>query len=88
MPPKRRDEPKHRRLSPLVLALGGAACLAAALIAASIVGSRGSGAAPAVTAAVSAERDPIFVGVPQDGITLGDPAAPATLVEYADLQCP
>ena len=41
-----------------------------------------------MTAAVSAERDPIFVGVPQDGITLGDPAAPATLVEYADLQCP
>ena len=41
-----------------------------------------------MTAAVSAERDPIFVGVPQDGITLGDSAAPATLVEYADLQCP
>jgi protein-disulfide isomerase len=27
-------------------------------------------------------------GIPQDGIALGDPAAPVTMVEFADLQCP
>ncbi|HET8754547.1 MAG TPA: thioredoxin domain-containing protein [Solirubrobacteraceae bacterium] len=30
----------------------------------------------------------LYEGIPQDGIHLGDPKAPATLVEIADLQCP
>ena len=29
-----------------------------------------------------------FDGVPQDGAVLGDPSAPFTMVEFADLQCP
>jgi protein-disulfide isomerase len=29
-----------------------------------------------------------FAGIPQNGTMLGDPRAPATLVEFADLQCP
>ena len=29
-----------------------------------------------------------FAGIPQSGTLLGDPHAPATLVEFADLQCP
>jgi protein-disulfide isomerase len=29
-----------------------------------------------------------FQGIPQSGVTLGDPAAPATIVEFADLKCP
>jgi protein-disulfide isomerase len=30
----------------------------------------------------------MFRDVPQDGATLGDPNAPATMVEFVDLQCP
>jgi protein-disulfide isomerase len=29
-----------------------------------------------------------FEGIPQSGITLGEPSAPATIVEFADLKCP
>jgi protein-disulfide isomerase len=30
----------------------------------------------------------VLAGVPQDGLTLGDPKAPVLLVEFADPQCP
>ena len=29
-----------------------------------------------------------FRGIPQEGATLGDPNAPATMIEFVDLQCP
>jgi protein-disulfide isomerase len=45
-------------------------------------GSGGSGGSD--TAATAA----LFKGVPQQGITLGRASAPATLIEFADLQCP
>lgn len=35
-----------------------------------------------------AETKALFAGLPQQGITLGDPKAKVTLVEFGDLQCP
>ena len=34
------------------------------------------------------ETNARFAGIPQRGIVVGDPRAPLTLVEFADLQCP
>jgi protein-disulfide isomerase len=63
--------------------LAAAVVLAVVLVLASRSGS-GSSASTTRTATV---RSTLLAGVPQDGITLGDPSAPA-LSEYADLQCP
>ncbi len=43
----------------------------------------GSGAVPH-----AAQSAALLANIPQSGITLGSPHAPATLVEFADLQCP
>lgn len=66
--------------------LAGAAVLAAAIVVGAIVLSQSStddepasGNRP-----LGQSREPL----PERGITLGDPDAPATLIEFADLQCP
>jgi protein-disulfide isomerase len=90
MPPVRKQRPSRLPRRRLATTIGVAAALAAALIAASLVGSRGAEAEPAVphAMAASAERAPLFRGIPQQGIVLGNPEAAVTLVEFADLQCP
>jgi protein-disulfide isomerase len=87
---ERRSAERRRRL----LQLGGAVALAAVVVVVAAVvlsggGSEGrasSGGAP--SAAQSREVSALFAGISQRGTVLGDPRAPATLTEFADLQCP
>ncbi|HSP74197.1 MAG TPA: thioredoxin domain-containing protein [Gaiellaceae bacterium] len=71
----------------LVFVLSGVDVAAAALAVTLILVSRDSGETTTTAAATTASRSALLVGVPQRGIELGDPAAPA-LYEYADIQCP
>lgn len=76
----------------LALAGGGAAVIAAVLIVISVTGGGDKGAEPPLVTTGETQAllgDPgLFDGIPQDGLVLGSPAAPVTMVEYADVQCP
>ena len=60
------------------------------MLASQLGGSKSKPAPVAPTASLLgvAGTATLFGGIPQSGLVLGDPSAPVTLVEYADMQCP
>lgn len=71
----------HERRDRRLWQLGAAVVLAAAVvIIAIVVGSAGKKSKVA--------SPTIFNGIPQQGLVLGNPNAPVTMMEFADLQCP
>jgi protein-disulfide isomerase len=79
--------PVNRRA---VLQLAVAAVLAAVVVTGAILLSSDGAEPPAPAPRGEQPADPLAVydGIPQAGIRLGEPDAPLTLVEFADLQCP
>jgi protein-disulfide isomerase len=87
-PPAVQRKGERRQASPRVLAIGTALLvliLVAAILGFSFAGG-GSSAPTRLTGA--AEVQTLLRGIPQNGNVLGKTTAPATIVEYIDLQCP
>ncbi|HEY4279236.1 MAG TPA: thioredoxin domain-containing protein [Conexibacter sp.] len=72
--------------------LGGAVALAAVIVIVILVATGGGDSGPkkqaGETVAGQNATAALFDGIPQNGMTLGDPNAPVTMVEFGDLQCP
>ena len=89
-PPVRSTE--GRRASPAVLIAAVAGILILAAVVAGVFalsgGSDNSTPTTGTKLSGAADVEQQFAGIPQNGDVLGKAAAPATLVEYIDLQCP
>jgi protein-disulfide isomerase len=70
--------------------LVGASAVAAAVLVGIAIGVSHSGSGPSASglATDSRETNALLDGIPQQGLSLGDPKAPLTMIEFADLQCP
>ena len=82
---------RGRRPALLLVAAVSAVVFVAAIVGVSLMlsgGGSGSKATAGTSLPGAASVLAEFRGVPQHGLVLGSPAAPTTLVEYLDLQCP
>jgi protein-disulfide isomerase len=71
----------------LAFALVAAVAVAGILIGVSATGSGGTKTAPKALAGAATTQQ-LFAGIPQNGLALGSPTAPVTMVEFADPACP
>jgi protein-disulfide isomerase len=79
-------EPERRRRL-LQMAAGAAFLVLAVVLVLIVVDSSGSGGDPKNIEG-KAEVNRLLAGIQQQGMVLGDPKAPVTLIEFGDLQCP
>jgi protein-disulfide isomerase len=81
---------RGRRLKILLGILAGVVVALVVVVLASGGGSDKKEPSAATGAAVAGttESRALLAGIPQSGKTLGNPKAPVTLIEFADLQCP
>jgi protein-disulfide isomerase len=89
-PPVRSTEGRRASPAVLVAALLGFVGIAVAVVLIVVFAGGGSGSSSA-TGATLPDADVIaqqFDGIPQRGNVLGKANAPATMIEYIDLQCP
>lgn len=91
------SDPRPRRARLLAVALIAAIVIVVGVVVAGAFKSDPVADAPVTTVAVGgkavglkggAETKALLEGLPQHGLTLGDPDAPATIVQVADLKCP
>jgi protein-disulfide isomerase len=80
------DAARRRRL--LQIASAAIFLTVAAVLVLIVVEANKSSGGDAQNIVQTGEVDRLLAGIPQQGLTLGDPAAKATLVEFGDLKCP
>jgi protein-disulfide isomerase len=88
---ERAAQAAHTKRRQRLWILGGALALAAAIVVVIALASGGSDTPkkkPGEILPGQVEANALFAGIPQRGIVVGDPRAPVTFVEFADLQCP
>lgn len=77
---------RERRLKLLGAVVAAAAAVVVIAIVASTSGGGGGSKSGKITG--GGEVSARFPGIPQSGLTLGNPNAPVTFVEFGDLKCP
>lgn len=80
------DSERRRKL--LQLASAAAFLTLAVVLVAIVISAGGSGGGNAEEIVGAEDVEALLSGIPQSGMTLGDPAAKAKLVEFGDLKCP